>query len=108
MRDVYRASDAFVLASLWEGSPRALVEALSHGLPCFTHDYPVMTWLMGGQGKAADFTQPGALAGLLAGLRDEDLADPAREARHASVHERFSWERLAPRYVEFLRRRAAE
>jgi glycosyltransferase involved in cell wall biosynthesis len=108
MPDVYRASDAFVLASLWEGSPRALVEALSHGLPCLTHDYPVMIWLMGGHGAAADFTQPGALAGLLAGLRDDDLGEPAREARHASVHERFSWDSLAPRYVEFLRRVAAE
>jgi hypothetical protein len=67
-----------------------------------------MTWLMDGHGRAADFTKPGALAALLAGLGDEDLAEPAREARHASVHERFSWARLAPRYVEFLRRRAAE
>jgi 1,2-diacylglycerol 3-alpha-glucosyltransferase len=108
MPEVYRASDVFVLASLWEGSPRALVEALSHGLPCITHDYPVMTWLMGDHGAHGDLTRPGVLAGLLAAIGEDELAEPAREARHASAWERFSWHSLTPRYVDFLRRCAAQ
>jgi len=33
LSDLYRASDAFVLASWSEGMPRVLLEAMSHGLP---------------------------------------------------------------------------
>jgi glycosyltransferase involved in cell wall biosynthesis len=98
-----RASDLFVLASLAEGLPRALVEAMAQGLPCLAHDYSVARYALGEHGLLADLRQPGALAGLLEAYRPE-TADPARaQARHRFVYERFSWDRLAPRYVELLR-----
>jgi glycosyltransferase involved in cell wall biosynthesis len=95
-----RASDLFVLPSLAEGLPRALVEAAAQGLPCLAHDYSVARYALGEHGILADFRQPGALAGLLAaGVPD----DPEHgQARHRYVYERFSWDRLAPQYVDML------
>jgi 1,2-diacylglycerol 3-alpha-glucosyltransferase len=97
------ASDLFVLASLAEGLPRALVEAMAAGIPCLAHDYPVARYAMGEHGHLADLREPGALAELVQQLasRDGDDAAAARE-RHRFVYERFSWDRLRPRYVDLL------
>ena len=96
--DLLRASDTFVLASLGEGLPRALIEGLAHGLPCLTHDYGVSRFALGPHGRFGDFTQPGALADLL--TRPDD-GSPA--ARHRFAYENFSWDVLRERYVELLR-----
>jgi len=97
-----RASDFFVLGSLAEGLPRGLVEAMAQGLPCLAHDYSVAHYALGDHGLLADFTQPGALAGLLQ-AHAEPVDEPERaRARHRFVYESFSWDRLAPRYVDLL------
>jgi glycosyltransferase involved in cell wall biosynthesis len=104
--DLCRASDAFVLASLGEGLPRALIEGMIHGLPCLTHDYGVSRFALGDHGRFADFSKPGGLASLLAtpdGERDAQAAG----ARHRFVYEKFSWDRLRPAYVALLRELAA-
>jgi glycosyltransferase involved in cell wall biosynthesis len=100
--DLYRASDTFVLASLGEGLPRALIEALGWGLPCVAHDYPVARFALGPHGEFADLSAPGALAGLLSEVmqRGEDVETARR--RHRFAYESFSWDRLRPRYVELL------
>jgi 1,2-diacylglycerol 3-alpha-glucosyltransferase len=108
MADHYRASDVFVLASLWESFGRVLVEAQSHGLPCLAHEYPVMSWVLGDEGDTADLQESGRLAAWLAGLTAADFSDDVRERRHRSAYERFSWTRLADRYVELLRAAARE
>jgi 1,2-diacylglycerol 3-alpha-glucosyltransferase len=102
--DLYRASDVFVLASLGEGLPRALIEAMSHGLPCVTHAYGVPEFALGPHGRTADLTEAGALARLLTGtLRNEAVPSDA-DARHRYVYERFSWDVLRPRYAELFTR----
>ncbi len=95
-----RASDAFVLASLVEAQGRAVIEAASHGLPCFVHDTPVMRFALGEHGHFADLTRRGALVALLAQLEPWDPEEV--RARHAHVYERFSWNRLRPRYIELF------
>jgi 1,2-diacylglycerol 3-alpha-glucosyltransferase len=102
--DLYRASDAFVLASLGEGLPRALIEAMSHGLPCVTHAYGVAEFVLGQHGRMADLTEAGALARLLSSALGNDTAPAAAVTRHRFVYERFSWDVLRPRYVELFTR----
>jgi 1,2-diacylglycerol 3-alpha-glucosyltransferase len=99
--DLLRASDFFVLASFAEGLPRGLMEAMAHGLLCIAHDYSVAHFALGEHGVLADLAQPGALAGLIRANEESWDADRAAE-RQRFVYDNFSWDRLAPQYVEML------
>jgi 1,2-diacylglycerol 3-alpha-glucosyltransferase len=101
--DLYRASDVFVLASLGEGLPRALIEALGWGLPCVAHDYPVARFALGSHGELADLSAPGGLAELLGRLTYRTENGDAAIRRHEFAYECFSWDRLRSRYVTLLR-----
>jgi glycosyltransferase involved in cell wall biosynthesis len=48
--DLLRAADVFVLASLFEMMPIALLEAGASGLPCVTHDEATLRWIAGEAG----------------------------------------------------------
>lgn len=100
MRDAYRASDAFVLASLVEGFGIAQVEAMAEGLPCVAHGTPTAAYVLGGYGTLEDLRVNGALASALERLLQQPRE--AAAARHASVYGRFSWDRLAPLYADAL------
>jgi glycosyltransferase involved in cell wall biosynthesis len=103
----YRAADMFVLPSRYEAMGRVLVEALAHGLPVLAHDAEWSRSVLGEHGFLADLERPGALAALIERVRASDGGAEARAARHRDAHERFSWARLTPRYVEMLRACAA-
>ncbi|MEX2175668.1 MAG: glycosyltransferase family 4 protein [Pirellulaceae bacterium] len=62
MPDLYRAADLFVLGSLKEMMPIALLEGAASGLPCLVHEHPVMAWMVGPGGKTIDMAASGALA----------------------------------------------
>ena len=63
MPELYRVADAFVLCSLKEMMPIALLEATASGLPCVVNHHPVLSWMIGPGGTALDLTPSGALAG---------------------------------------------
>jgi glycosyltransferase involved in cell wall biosynthesis len=100
--DHVRAADMFVLASTFEGLPRALVEASALGLPCLVHDYAVTEFALGPLRHAADLEDRGALADLIAGVSASDRSSERAAERHRYAYEHFSWDRLRPRYVELL------
>jgi glycosyltransferase involved in cell wall biosynthesis len=105
--DYYVAADAFVLTSTTEGMGRVFLEALAAGLPVLAHRYPTTDYVLGPHGLTADLRQPGELARLVAALGPDELDDARRSERHRWVYERFSWDVLAPQYVELLARVAA-
>ncbi len=89
MPDLYRAADLFTLGSLKEMYAIALAEAAASGLPCVIHRHPVMQWVAGPGGYAADLSRPGgwvdAVAPLVQGQpRRVDLGRLGRE--HCVAH----------------------
>src|SRR5262249_37062321 len=71
--ELYRLASVFVLCSLKEMMPIALLEATACGLPCLVNRHPVMEWMIGGGGSAIDMAAPRALtAALECILSDED------------------------------------
>jgi glycosyltransferase involved in cell wall biosynthesis len=102
--DLYRAADMLSHASMSEAQGRVLIEALSHGLPCVAHDSPVMRFALGEHALLGDFSRAGSLARLVSQqlARNPEAARASAYAGHAHVYERFSWDRLRPRYVELL------
>ncbi len=113
MPDLYRAMDVFVLTSLFEMMPIALLEALASGLPCFVNQHPVLEWMTGahqttGQeeeiplcgGLAIDMSKAGALEAALAGLTPEWIVEHGRAARERAV-QMFSKEVVIGQYVAY-------
>ena len=74
MPELYRSANLFVLSSLKEMMPMALLEAAASGLPCIVNRHPVLEWMIGPGGAAIDMAAPGALTAALRGL----LTDGAR------------------------------
>ncbi len=105
MHNAYRAADAFVLAALVAGFGVAQVEASAAGLPCVAHKSLTSAYVLGPSGILGDLRRPGTLASFL----ERALRAPASDAmaRHAYAYEQFSWDLLAPRYVEMFRSAAA-
>jgi len=100
--DYYQAADVVALASVQEGLGRVFLEALMYGLPVIAHNHPVMRFVLNDEGVLSDLSQPGCLsAKLQEGLRVRTTPEVAARRRE-SVRERFSWEKLAPRYREMF------
>ncbi len=101
--DFYQVADAFILASLGEGLPRVLLEAMSYGLPCLAHDYEVTQFVLKDDGYLANFQLSGSLANLILQVLTQN-DDDSKYHRHQSVYERFSWDRLRSAYVDMMHR----
>jgi 1,2-diacylglycerol 3-alpha-glucosyltransferase len=99
--DYYKIGDLFVLASLTEGLPRVLLEAMSHGLPCLTHDYEIARFVLNSEGYYANFELKGSLTSLIRQVLSEKNQE-ANYRRHNLIYERFSWEKLRPLYTDMI------
>lgn len=105
--DFYRVADCFALASVKEGLPRVLPEAMSYGLPCLAHDYEIAHYALGELGYFGDFYQHGALAENVSKAMAESSNPELRTARHRFVYNRFSWDKLLPDYVTMIQQCAS-
>jgi glycosyltransferase involved in cell wall biosynthesis len=106
---------AFVLPSLLEGLPIALLEALSARLPIVASSIPPNVQVLGGEGDGVRLFPPGDHASLKRGL--EWAVDPAgldtrcdaAATLAGDVLARYDWAEIAARteavYEDVLRRR---
>ena len=79
-------ADVFALCSLKEMMPIALLEALSSGLPCLVHTYPVEEWMIGAGGESLNMAEPGALGRVILKYRDAGYRrEKSRLAREQAV-----------------------
>ena len=98
IRFFYQKSDFFVLASVSEGLPKVVLEAMSAGTPCVLSDIPAHTEVFTNQLTAllSDPTDANGLASSILYLKQNPgvaraMADAARDL----VREKFSWRAVA-------------
>ena len=109
-RDVgpyYQVADLFVLCSRTEGFGRVYLEALVNGLPVVAHDHPVMKFVLGDFGTLINMDSPGCTAAALERTLNTPNSESARAARFAYVRTNFSWDALAPQYMQMFQTVAA-
>ena len=102
-------SDAFVLPSKTEGHPKALLEAMSAGVPCVASNVIGNRAVIepGATGFLFDLGDPGALAETLARvLGDPEGARRLAARARARVVERYDLGRLVAEEIELLKRLA--
>ncbi len=97
--DYLSASNYFVLASLNEGLPRVLVEALGCGLIPIVHDYPVTRQTLGKYGIFKDLTKPGSLN---QGLLETERLKYTKEEIIRYAWDHYSWFSLQAGYTNML------
>lgn len=102
---VLRDMDVFVLPSLWEGLPLALLDAMAMGVPCVATDIPGNADLLGGgAGWLVPPRDPGALADAMLDVidRPEEAARRAAIARSRALGS-YSPQAIAARHAELYR-----
>ena len=103
---VMAGADAFVMASLHEGFPNALLEAMSLGLPCLSTDCPSGPGEITRNGRDALLVPVNDQAAFTSGLRrlmgNEALRRAlGREAR-VSIQERFALDAVLARWDDLF------
>ncbi len=102
MPELYRLASVFVLCSLKEMMPIALLEAGASGLPCLVNRHPVVEWMVGPGGEAVEMAQPGALSHTLERLLTSNgvCRELGRRARQRCV-DNFSRDRVVAQIVDY-------
>jgi 1,2-diacylglycerol 3-alpha-glucosyltransferase len=104
MPALYRAADVFVLASLFEMMPLAVLEATASGLPCLVNDHPVLAWMAGPGGRPRRLDEPGALAaGLRTVLTDAGLRSHLGRAARDHCVAMFGRDRVVSQILDYYR-----
>ena len=103
MPDLLRSLDAFVLTSLFEMMPIALLEAISTGLPAYTHDHPVLSWMTGAGGIQLQMSTPHTLRDAMLHTKQAELRQLGQLAREHAINT-FSGQAVIPAYISYYQR----
>ena len=97
VRGLYAEHDLFVMPSRFEGFGIALVEALSHGLPCVARNAFAMPEIVrpGDNGDLVTGDDPAELATIIARLLADDAMFTRVAAQAPEVRHYYSWTRAA-------------
>ncbi len=105
MPGLYRAADVFVLSSLFEMMPIALLEAIASGLPCLVNHHDVLQWMVGPAGISLDMSRGGELASaLLALLQTPHQIRALAEAARSHCQAQFSRDAVVDQLLEYYGR----
>ena len=103
IRQLMLSADLFVFPSYFEGSPRAVKEAMAAGCPVVTYDIPG-TRFIDPEGEALRLVTPGDISGLAESMRFLLLESAERERLGAAgqkrVRDYFSPEVVADRLMQ--------
>lgn len=87
---LYAVADLFVLCTFKEMMSVALLEALSSGLPCLVHQYPVEEWMLGNGGESLDMSRPGELTHVIRKYMDVEFREEKSLMAREQALENFS------------------
>lgn len=102
---LYRASDLFILPTLFEGMPTVVLEAMGRGLPVLVTDVGATTELVdASNGAIIPKRDPAGIAYALERFIALPKAVRAAMGQRsaAKVAERFTWDRVAEQHVEIF------
>lgn len=101
MPEVYKVSDVFVFASLWEGFGIVNVEAMSMGIPVVVHDRKLFRWIVKDDNCAIDMTAGGALSHWIQEHQNIPgwFGEKGRANREIAVSN-YSWEAVREAYYK--------
>jgi glycosyltransferase involved in cell wall biosynthesis len=107
IEDYFRASDVYVLPSIREGLPIALLEAMACALPCIASELPGSTDVLIESGRSGLLVPPDDTSALTRAL-SVVLSDPAAAARlgaaaRAVVESHYSIDATAPAWLDAYR-----
>jgi len=98
--DLYRASDVFVLPSLYEGVPRTILEAMACGVPVVCTELPQLVDIVRSCGLLVPARDVEALADAVARvICDEELAKKFGRSGRDKVVRHYSWEDTVRRTI---------
>jgi glycosyltransferase involved in cell wall biosynthesis len=97
--DHLSASDYFILASLSEGLPRVLLEALGNGLIPIVHDYEVTRQTLGNYGIFKDLTKENTLAAAISEVQKKNYN---RGDIINFAYQTYSWDSLSSEYLKMI------
>jgi 1,2-diacylglycerol 3-alpha-glucosyltransferase len=105
--DVHRAlyiSDVFVLPSVTEGLPNALIEAVMAELPVICHPHPGGKYILEDDQWLVDLSEKGALTNRLKTLKCQPRPEEEIKRLQFRAIERFSADTLAGKFYEMVER----
>lgn len=103
--DILKASDCFVLPTLFEGMSNAILEAMAAGLPVITTDIPENRMLLekSSTGFLIEPKDETSLAlSILNIIKDQSLAEKLSKNAHLIVQKKYSLQSTAKLWVNFF------
>jgi glycosyltransferase involved in cell wall biosynthesis len=102
--ELLASADLFVLPSLEEGFGIVLIEACSAGVPVVCNNSAHFRWVLGDAALYTDMAEPGALTvKLQEAIGRKEMLHRLGVLGKERVQDCYSWQVLAPRYLDMYR-----